>query len=197
MLVALAPMLAAQPPALADPPPWAPAHGYHKPGKHKYKAKYDRRDDRRELLPWLAGAATGGYLIGNRCNRAAIGAAVGGVIGGVVGSQIGDGDGRKVATIAGALIGVLAGQAIGRSMDRADEYCTGQALEYAPDQQTVTWNNPDALASYEVTPISTYESRDGRYCREYSSQATIAGRNQQTYGTACRQADGSWEVVRR
>jgi hypothetical protein len=34
-----------------------------------------------------------------------------------------------------------------------------------------------------------------RYCREFSKDAWIHGRRQEIYGLACRQPDGSWEVV--
>jgi hypothetical protein len=34
-----------------------------------------------------------------------------------------------------------------------------------------------------------------RYCREFSKDAHISGRQQEIYGLACRQPDGSWEVV--
>jgi hypothetical protein len=34
-----------------------------------------------------------------------------------------------------------------------------------------------------------------RYCREFSRNAHIHGRQQEIYGLACRQPDGSWEVV--
>ena len=34
-----------------------------------------------------------------------------------------------------------------------------------------------------------------RYCREFSKNAYIQGRQQEIYGLACRQPDGSWEVV--
>jgi len=147
------------------------------------------------LLPWLGGLTVTSYIAGNRCKRETIGAVLGGVVGGVAGSELGKGDHREVATIAGALIGVLVGQSIGRSLDRADQYCTGQTLEYSGDRQTVEWQDPDSEARYRVTPTSTYQARDGRYCREYTSQATISGQQQHTYGTACRQPDGSWEVV--
>jgi len=33
-------------------------------------------------------------------------------------------------------------------------------------------------------------------CREYQSTVIIAGQPQQTYGTACLQADGTWRIVR-
>lgn len=34
-----------------------------------------------------------------------------------------------------------------------------------------------------------------RYCREFSKNAYIHGRQQEIYSLACRQPDGSWEVV--
>ena len=37
--------------------------------------------------------------------------------------------------------------------------------------------------------------RGERICREYRTTATIAGRRQHLYGTACRQPDGSWQRV--
>ncbi len=33
------------------------------------------------------------------------------------------------------------------------------------------------------------------YCREYTKNVTVGGRVQQSYGTACQQPDGSWQVV--
>ena len=201
MLCLLVPLLAPAGPALADPPPWAPAHGYYKNRqKHSYKHRdrHHRPPYRRgPVLPWLAGGAAVGYVAGDRCNREALGAVLGGVIGGVTGSRIGDRHDRPAATIAGAIIGTLVGRSIGRYMDEVDQYCTGQALEYTPDNQPVEWQNPDAGASYRVVPTRTYQVGDGRYCREYISEATIGGRKQQVYGTACRQPDGSWKVVRQ
>ncbi|WJW74288.1 RT0821/Lpp0805 family surface protein [Thiohalobacter sp. IOR34] len=191
----LVPLLALGAPALADPPPWAPAHGYYKkkPG-HKPPRFIPKRV---APLPWLAGAATAGYLSGSRCNREALGTVLGGVLGGVAGARLSDDRHRSAATIAGTLIGALVGRSIGRSMDQLDQACTGQTLEYAPDNQAVTWQNPDTGASYTVTPTRTYEAGDGRYCREYISQASIGGQEQQVQGTACRQPDGSWKIVDR
>ena len=72
----------------------------------------------------------------------------------------------------------------------------GETLKSAPDGSTIVWNNPRTRTSYEVTPKASYEREDGRYCREFISNATVAGREQQVYGTACWQPDGSWEIVR-
>ncbi len=200
LVACLFPILAFSNPVLAGPPDWAPAYGRHGHQQQPPKRHYDRRHDDRyrgnsNILPWLGGAAVAGYLVGNRCNREAIGSVLGGVLGGLAGSNAGRGDRRQAATIAGALIGVLVGKSIGRHMDTVDQYCTGQTFEYAQDSQSIQWHNPDDRTSYNVTPINHFQTRDGRYCREYSSQATIGGRQRQTYGTACRQPDGSWQIV--
>ncbi len=33
------------------------------------------------------------------------------------------------------------------------------------------------------------------YCREYSQSVSIGGQRQSSYGTACMQPDGSWQVI--
>jgi surface antigen len=81
-------------------------------------------------------------------------------------------------------------------MDQIDQACVGQVLEHAPNGAPVAWVDPDHKANYSVTPTDTYEDPGGRYCREYQTKATIGGKTQQLYGTACRQPDGSWEIVK-
>lgn len=128
------------------------------------------------------------------CNREMIGTVVGGVIGGVAGSQVGHGDGRKVATIAGAIIGAVIGGNIGHSMDRADNSCAYQALEFASPGETVYWRNPDSQIEYGITPASLKRRADGRQCREYKSSAITGGGAKDSSGVACRRSDGSWEI---
>jgi surface antigen len=171
-------------PVFATPPPWAPAHGY----RNKHKGGYDYQP----VLPWHDQRHESGFIRRGRCDRDRLGAVLGGVVGGVAGSQIGRGSGRTIATIAGTVIGVIVGRSIGRHMDRADQQCVGQALEHAPDRESVYWRDPDTGADYAVTPVNTYRHLDGRYCREYTTRAVIGGRQQQVYGDACRQRDGSW-----
>lgn len=158
------------------PPPWAPAHGYRR--KHGREVVY--------AAPY--GIDTG------RCYREQIGQVVGGVGGAVIGSQIGQGTGQIAAAVGGTLLGVLIGGAVGRSLDQADYACAGQILEYAPNNRAIVWQNPQTGGSYRMVPTNAYQA-DGRYCREYTSTATVAGRTQQIYGTACRQPDGSWQIV--
>jgi surface antigen len=120
---------------------------------------------------------------------------IGGGTGAIVGANIGKGSGRVAAIVGGTILGVLAGGTVGRAMDEVDQNCIGQALEHADNGRNVVWQNPTGDQRYAVSPVSTYRGDDGRYCREYVTTAQIAGKRQQIYGTACRQPDGSWEIV--
>ncbi len=135
------------------------------------------------------------YIEGGSCDRALLGGIVGGVGGALIGNQFGKGDGRTVATIGGAILGVIVGGAVGNSMDQADHGCVGKTLDHADDNEPIAWNNPSNGAQYQVTPVRTASLEDGRYCREYLTRVTIAGREEQAYGRACRQPDGSWQTV--
>jgi surface antigen len=120
--------------------------------------------------------------------------------GAIAGAQIGSGSGRLAATAIGTLVGALAGSSIGQSLDRADRLYAANAqstaLEAAPTGQTITWNNPDSGHYGDVTPVRTWQTDGGRYCREYQQTIVVGGQPQSGYGTACRQPDGSWQVVR-
>ena len=63
----------------------------------------------------------------------------------------------------------------------------------APIGETIYWN--EGSASGYVTPTREGRSSAGRYCREFQHEVTIGGKREQSYGTACRQPDGSWEVI--
>ncbi len=119
--------------------------------------------------------------------------------GGLAGAQFGRGKGQLAAVAAGALLGAFIGNEVGLSLDRADrEYAQRNAqrtLEYAPSGQTSGWVNPDSGNSGSVTPTSTYQSPEGRYCREYQTRVVVGGRESQGYGTACRQPDGSGQIA--
>lgn len=122
------------------------------------------------------------------------GEVLGGVIGGVIGAQIGEGRGRTAAIIVGTIAGAMIGRHIGESMDDTDRMRTAMVLNDSRSGQSTTWVNPDTGYKYTVTPTRTYEQRDGP-CREFRLDATIgAETNQDVYGTACLQPDGSWLV---
>jgi hypothetical protein len=64
----------------------------------------------------------------------------------------------------------------------------------------VIYQEVPAVAQPQVIYINNENSRvvtgaDGRYCREYQSEIRVGGRLERTYGTACQEQDGSWEIV--
>ena len=140
-----------------------------------------------------AGQQTGGV------SKQDIGTVLGGVGGAVIGSTVGGGRGRVVATAAGAILGGLAGNSIGGSLDRADAayatQTTQRALETAPAGQAMPWNNPQSGNSGVVIPQAPYQTSDGTYCREFQQKIVVGGQRQSGYGKACRQPDGSWQIV--
>jgi surface antigen len=130
------------------------------------------------------------------------GAIFGGITGAVVGSTFGKGNGMIVGTALGTLAGAMIGSSIGRQMDERDRmihYRTSQsALEGTPDGQVMAWQNPNNGHRGYVTPTHTFQKiNNGRttYCREYQQTVEINGQKQNAYGTACRQPEGSWQVV--
>lgn len=119
---------------------------------------------------------------------------IGGVLGGVLGAQVGDGSGRTAAIIVGTIAGAMIGRHIGESMDDTDRMKTAMVLNDARTGERTTWVNPDNGNRYVVTPTRTYEEPSGP-CREFRLDATVGRQpNQEVYGTACLQADGSWLV---
>jgi len=62
-----------------------------------------------------------------------------------------------------------------------------------PVGETVIWNQGGASGSVTATRDGT--STSGRYCREFQQEVTVGNKREQAYGVACRQPDGSWEIV--
>ncbi len=187
-------------PVLADPPPWAPAHGYR--NKH-------RQGQEVVVVQEAPAPVTTAYVVPpavsvppaistGRCDTSSFnaGTVVGGIVGGAIGSRIGEGKGKVAATIGGALLGMMVGSSIGTSTGSENQRCAAQALEYGQERQAVAWHNPDNGAEYQVVPQRTYQTSQGQYCREYTSRANVGGQIQEVYGTACRQPDGSWQIVK-
>jgi surface antigen len=144
----------------------------------------------------LAGCQQGGYS--DMGPKQGVGTLGGAVIGGLAASQIGGGTGRLWATGAGVLLGALVGSEIGKSLDRADRQYMAEKTQYALESgqsgQPVEWRNPDSGHYGTVTPQRAYQANDS-YCREYTQTVSIGGKTERAYGTACRQPDGSWQIV--
>ena len=103
-------------PALADPPPWAPAHGYRE--KHVYDARgryYEPRPLHRGDRIWRG--RDGRYY----CKRdnGTTGLVIGAAVGALAGHEIA-GDGDKTL---GVVLGAIGGGLLGRAIDRGDLKC--------------------------------------------------------------------------
>lgn len=180
--------------AFADPPPWAPAHGYR--NKHHHDDEDDEDYERAPRVARVQPVYASPYGIERgTCNRATLSQVLGGATGAALGSTIGKGNGRTAAIVGGVIIGTIVGGNIGQSMDAVDQGCVGQALEYAPDNRRVSWVDPVAGTRYQVTPNRPYQNQQGQYCRQYSTNAVIGGRNQRVLSTACRQPNGVWQMI--
>jgi surface antigen len=152
----------------------------------------------------VAAALVGGLFLGGCAEwqnspKESVGTLAGAAAGGLLGAQIGHGTGQLAATGAGVLLGGLFGSQIGRSLDRADrlaiQQTTQTTLETGRTGQPMPWRNPDTGNYGTVTPVRTTDS-NGTVCREYQQTITVGGHTQEGYGTACRQADGSWRIIR-
>lgn len=111
---------------------------------------------------------------------------------------------KRTASLMMLLAGTLAGGAIAFAQDNSDlappeQQAMTDTVQYALEEnksnQSSEWVNPDTGNSGGVTPTRTFTNDRGEPCREFISTIIIGGQQQQGYGTACRQADGSWQIV--
>lgn len=129
-------------------------------------------------------------------NNQDVGTITGGVAGGLLGSTVGQGSGQMLAIAAGTLAGAYIGGSVGKNMDDNDKMRMNQALEKNNTGEPAYWNNNSSGNTYKVTPVKNVKVAGNKYCREYRTTANIGGKEQQMYGTACRQPDGSWKAVK-
>ncbi|MDA1089278.1 MAG: RT0821/Lpp0805 family surface protein [Proteobacteria bacterium] len=127
------------------------------------------------------------------------GTLLGAGLGALVGSQIGSGKGQMAAIAIGALAGAWGGSEIGKSLDKADkayaQRTAQDSLEYAQVGQTKEWRNPDSGHSGTFTPTRTYKTSDGASCRDFETTIYVDGKKETGTGRACRQSDGTWQIV--
>jgi surface antigen len=184
LLLGSALLLTLPEPVLADPPPWAPAHGWRRKQGEQYVGYTGSRWDR-------------DYgIIGGRCDSQAIGAAAGAVVGGVIGSRVGEGEYRGVATVIGAVIGSVIGARVAASMDESDRACIGHSLELAGNNTPVNWVNPATRVTYVLTPVGGYK-QDGRVCREFTLRASNGRDKDSGRAFACQMRDGTWQLAQK
>lgn len=75
----------------------------------------------------------------------------------------------------------------------AQEEAVQNSLEYNVSGLPVTWSDPDTGITLDVTPLQTFRSRNGVYCREYEMTLTIGDKVSPQVSFACRNEDRKWE----
>jgi surface antigen len=65
-------------------------------------------------------------------------------------------------------------------------------LESTPDGATRRWTNPQTGNSGEITPLRTYVSEGGSFCRDYREELAISRDSGRFYHTACRDDAARW-----
>ncbi|WP_158260067.1 RT0821/Lpp0805 family surface protein [Zobellella endophytica] len=70
-----------------------------------------------------------------------------------------------------------------------------RALETAPSETPIGWYNQDSGNSGSITPLDTYVSRSGHYCRHYRERLVLGEHSESYLDTACRNGDGIWIPV--
>ena len=68
-----------------------------------------------------------------------------------------------------------------------------KAMDNTMIGQTSSWTNPSSGAIVRVSPTRTFQREDSTYCREFTQ--AIGDKDPAVRGTACRQSDGSWQIV--
>lgn len=133
-----------------------------------------------------------------------VGTVVGSVVGILVGSQIGSGVERAAAIAGLAVLGGWLGGELGEGLTTEDRHQAGTATQEAlannHSGETTTWANPVSGASGQVTPGPVYKAksgaRAGQQCRQIDIVAKPAsGSAKRGQRTACRNANGEWEVT--
>ncbi len=81
------------------------------------------------------------------------------------------------------------------------DYATMQvSARYALDgprvNQATTWQNRETQNSGAITPLWLERTAQGTECRSYLQLLLLDQQRHQASGTACRQADGRWLIVR-
>jgi len=99
------------------------------------------------------------------------------------------------------MVGVPAAAQVSQELDGPERQAMSDTVQYALEaqasNQAAEWVNPDTGRSGAVIPTRTYQNEQGRSCREFITTIMVGGREEQGYGTACRQPDGSWQIMQR
>ena len=96
------------------------------------------------------------------------------------------------------VVGLVLGPVFKANPDLVLPYTLVQAiaLNTVPDGQQASWSNPQNQTSGYTKPIETTKTASGQTCREFQTAVTAQNQTTAGTGTACRQPDGTWKIIR-
>ena len=107
-------------------------------------------------------------------------------------------DTRLLAVSVGTVAGSQLGGNIGKRLSDTDrtrmQDATQRALETGKAGTAVRWTGTGGHTG-SITPQPPFTSSGGITCREFQQTVTVDSENATAYGTACKQANGTWTVV--
>lgn len=118
--------------------------------------------------------------------------------GSVIGAKFGNG-GKFADNGVDSLVGAFIGPDIRSSLNQADQEYAEKATRTAyagPIGEWVRWQNPQSGNSGTIIALREGYSSNGTYCRVYRMTVSAGGNSDLAFGTACKQADGAWKIVR-
>lgn len=77
---------------------------------------------------------------------------------------------------------------------KAFELAVQDALEKQVSGKSISWQNPSSGHGGTVTPIRTFKSADGQWCREYAYESQSEAGTETLRAVACRAGEGRWET---
>jgi surface antigen len=108
--------------------------------------------------------------------------------------MFGKGEGKALAIVGGAALGGILGNHLGSQLDENSRR-NALAAQYQAFSSGRPTNWTGTQGSYgSIAPGPVYATAQG-YCREYNTTITVGGKKERGYGQACRQPDGSWQIV--
>ena len=152
------------------------------------------------MMALSASLATACQTTGDPDNKRAAGAVGGAILGVVAGyTMFGSGSGQSVMALLGAGAGGAGGYyAVDGIIKRGRKKMQKAAYESLNGGEVgriVYWEIQAAGSAGSFTVLRSYRARDGRLCRDNSAKAMNELKNTDQRRTACRLADGGWELI--
>ena len=148
------------------------------------------------MMALAASLATACQTTGDPDNQRAVGAVGGALVGAFVGyTMFGAGGGQAVMALLGGVGGYYAIDEIIKRDKKKMQKAAYESLNGGTQGRTVYWENQDTGSAGSFTILRSYQARDGRPCRDFSARAMGDRQTTDRRRTACRRANGDWELI--